>query len=173
MKKERANDLDLNMLLYAKERFGISNAAYHELTQLFSNLPRSSEVKQKLAKLNKKWDVFPTPEGTIGVQQSLTAALQQKLEAPCSSAPPDAPFKRTKTIRIKLTGDGTNIGHALHVVVFGFTVVEEGGCSGSSYGNNPVCILREKEDYDALRLGLQDVAREVKTIADNGLLIGD
>ncbi len=67
-----------------------------------------------------------------------------------------------KTIKIKLTGDGTNIGHGVHVVVFGFMICEEGGCSGFAYGNNPVCLLKEKEDYEHLRLGLQDVSKEIE-----------
>ena len=41
-------------------------------------------------------------------------------------SPPDAKFKIEKKIRVKLTGDGTNIGKRLHVVNFGFTLLDEG-----------------------------------------------
>ena len=33
-----SNENLLNLLLYAKERFGISNAAYHEISMLFSDI---------------------------------------------------------------------------------------------------------------------------------------
>ena len=38
----------LNLLLYAKERFGISNAAYHELSMLFPTLPCSNHLSERV-----------------------------------------------------------------------------------------------------------------------------
>ena len=37
----------LNQVLYTKEKYGISDAAYHELTQSDSLLPRTCQVKKK------------------------------------------------------------------------------------------------------------------------------
>ena len=51
----------LNLLLYAKERFGISNPAYHELSMLFPTLPHSNHLNQTVKELNEQWTVFPTP----------------------------------------------------------------------------------------------------------------
>lgn len=42
----------LNLLLYAKQRFRISNTAYHELSMLFPVLPRTCQVKQRVKELN-------------------------------------------------------------------------------------------------------------------------
>ena len=53
---------DLNLLLYAKEKFQISNAAYHELSMLYPMLPRTCQLKKRINVLNEK----RTPEGTIG-----------------------------------------------------------------------------------------------------------
>ena len=38
--------------------------------------------------------------------------------------PSDVKFLIDKKVRVKLTGDGTNIGKRLHVINFGFTLLE-------------------------------------------------
>ena len=59
-----------DMLLYVKENYGISDKAYHELSMLVTSMPRSCSLKKKQHELNSNFDVSPTPEGTLGVQQS-------------------------------------------------------------------------------------------------------
>ena len=44
-----------NLLLYAKERFRISDAAYHEQSMLFPVLPRTCQVKQCVRELDEQW----------------------------------------------------------------------------------------------------------------------
>ena len=64
-------------------------------------------------------------------------------------APKDAQFKTQKKIRVKLSGDGTNIGKHLHVINFTFTLLDEGSKAYSSDGNHVLAILREAESYDS------------------------
>ena len=52
---------------------------------------------------NDNFDISPTPDGVIGVQQGLAAGLLVQLKAFNS-------LKAGDVIQIKLTGDGTNIG---------------------------------------------------------------
>ena len=72
--------------------------------------------------LNKRWG---TPEGTIGVQQSLKKQLADGVEYLLQVNSENFTFHLSKVIRVQHTGDGTNIGK-LHVVVFGFTIPEPG-----------------------------------------------
>ena len=55
-----STDPDLLNLLYAKERFGMPNAAYHELSMLFPTLPRSNHLNERVKELNKQWKVSNT-----------------------------------------------------------------------------------------------------------------
>ena len=55
-------------------------------------------------------------------------------------SPSDVMFVNDKKVRVKLTGDGTNIGKRLHVVNFGFTLLEEGDKAYSAAGKR-VCKL--------------------------------
>lgn len=117
-------------------------------------------TKKRTNVLNEQWEIFKTPEGTIGVQQSLKKKLAERVEYLLRM---NSTFRLSKVIRVKLTGDGTNIGK-LHVVAFGFTIPEPGMSAKSPAGNHPVCILKDKEDYEQLRLGLSDIVRETADI---------
>ena len=104
---------DLNLLLYAKEKFRISDAAYHELSMLYPMLPRSCQLKKRTNVLNKQWEIFKTPEGTIGVQQSLKKKLAERVEYLLRVNSEISTFRLSKVIRVKLTGDGTNIVNSM------------------------------------------------------------
>ena len=92
--------------------------------------------------------MFPTPEGTIGIQQSLKCLLTERIEYFVTTSSQTMTPDSSRKIRVKLTGDGTNIGK-LHIV-FGFTIPEEGMGAKSAAGNHPLCILRDTEDYEQL-----------------------
>ena len=70
---------------------------------------------------------------------------------------------------MKLTGDDTNIGSLY--IVFGFTIPEEGMGAKSAAGNHPLCILRDTEEYEQLKLGMRDILNEFLEIQKNGLMV--
>ena len=88
----------------------------------FPVLLRTCQVKQRVKELNEQWEIFPTPEGSTGVQQSLKKQLPERIVHHLSVSPMNALFPSFKLIRVKLTGDGTN----LHVVTSGSTIPEDG-----------------------------------------------
>ena len=60
------------------------------------------------------------------------------------------------TIRIKLTGDGTQIGKDLNIVNFAFTIIGEEEITMSIKGNHCIAILKVSDsDYDQLLCGLK------------------
>ena len=79
--------------------------------------------------------------------------------------PPNAPFKATQTIRMKLAGDGdgTRIGKHLHVVNFTFALPDEGSKAYTYQGNHILAIFKEPEDYESLKREL-DVIAEVEKL---------
>ena len=54
----------LNMMLYVKDKYNVSGDAYHEMTQLCKSMPCHYKLKDRIAELNKRWNIRPTPEGT-------------------------------------------------------------------------------------------------------------
>lgn len=84
---------------------------------------------------------------------------------------PDADFVKKK-VRVKLTIDGTNIGKRLHVVNFGFTILDEGEPAYSAAGNHCFVIFKEPDTYESLKATLHDIASDVEslvTIDVNGI----
>jgi len=53
-----------------KEKFGLSDSAYHELSMICHQLPRTCQLKALTKEMNSSQDIKPCPGG-FGVQQSL------------------------------------------------------------------------------------------------------
>ena len=79
-------------------------------------------------------------------------------------SPVDAPFLRGRMVRVKLTGDGTNIGKHLHVVNFAFTLLDEGDLAYSAAGNHCIAIFKESESYESMKLCLQNITQDVEQL---------
>ena len=138
-------------VLYAKEHYGISDQAYHELSMIDESLPCSWTIKRQLNEMNKQWEISPTPgECSVGVQQSFKQKLKDRVKVSEQNASHNASFRQTSIVRVKLTGDGTYIGPRQHIVTFGFTVIGEGSAAKSFSVNHTVCIVKGPEDYDSL-----------------------
>ncbi len=155
-------ELDMvTMMLYIKDRYSVSGSAYHEMAKVCADMPRHYQVKKKIAELNQRWDIHPTPNGTIGVQQRLEGRLRERVRQLVKNSPSSASFKATKKLRVKLSGDGTKIGKRLHVINFTYVLLDEGDKAYSYEGNHSLAIFREPENYEALQRALEDVIREV------------
>ena len=163
----------ISMTLYVKDRYNVSNDAYHEMGRICRSMPRQYCLKQRISELNKLWNIKPTPNGVVGVQQSLEDRLRVRITHLHKSAPADAKFRTTKTVNVKLSGDGTNIGKRLHVVNFTFTLLEEGRLAYSSDGNHTLAIFKEAEKYEHLRDALKDIWSRPLSNATHQLPHGD
>ena len=159
------DDLDmLHMMLYIKDKFNVSGEAYHRMARLCKAMPRHYKLKQRIAELNRQWNFTSTPNGTCGLQQSLEEHLRVRIQHLHKTASPDAPFCTNKMLRVKLSGDGTNIGKHLHVINVTFSLLDEGARAYSVEGNHALATVKESEDYASLRDSLQDISKEVKRL---------
>ena len=113
-KSNRNGNDDVHSSLYVKDKFGVSNEAYHEL-RMSSDLPSISKVKRLSKSLNSQFGISATPNNIIGIQQSVKACILQRLTILVNKNVKEG-VNTPSTIRIKLTGDGTQIGRELNVV---------------------------------------------------------
>lgn len=120
---------------------------------------------ERITELNRLWNVYPTPHGTVGVQQSLEKRLLIRAKHLQQVSPPGAEFCQTKKVRVKLSGDGTNIGKRLHVINFTFTLLDEGSVAYGYEGNHTLAVLKEPENYKSLAKGLEDIRLEVERLS--------
>ena len=145
---------------YVKERFNISNA-YHELSMVNKDLPRSIKLQKRKDELNSYDNIFPTPGNAIGVQQSLRERLHRCI---CALRIKTNLFSHNRTVRVKITGDGTQISSGLHTMVAAFTIVEKGANPASSNGNHALAIVNVQEKYQELSEALSDIRSEVESV---------
>lgn len=153
---------EINLLLYTKERF-VSNEAYHELSMTCKNLPRSWKVQERIKALNTKWNLTETPGDTCGVQQDMKERLKIRLQSLIKNSSPNETFRQNHKIRVKLSGDGTNVGKRLHVINVTFTILDEGAKAMSADGNHLVAIIKEPENYDKLAESMADIRQDVES----------
>ena len=114
----------VNMMLYVKDRYCISGDGYHEMAQACKSMQRHYRIKTRIRELNYLWNVQPTPNGIVGVQQSLEERLRAHIVVLLKSAEELAPFKSSHIIWVKLTGDGTMVVGdfiQLHGLILAFT----------------------------------------------------
>lgn len=104
-------------MLFIKERYGVSHEAYREMSKACSSLPTQYKIQKAITEFNSKWDIHPTPNGVPGFQQKLEGCLRDRLRHLIESTPDDAPFKSTRTISVKLSGDGTRIGECENLLM--------------------------------------------------------
>ncbi|CAB4031444.1 Hypothetical predicted protein [Paramuricea clavata] len=81
------------------------------------------------------------------------------------NSPPTESFQQNKKIRVKLSGDATNVGKRLHVVNVTFTILDEGSKAMSADGNHIIAIIKEPENYEKLLEALSDIRGDWKFLA--------
>ena len=133
-------------ILYIKEKFGISDSAYHELSMVYHDLSRSHHLKKMASELNTKCEINLCPNGK-GVQQSIQSRLRERLNVLIREDKINCGDK----IQIKLLGDGTKVCRKLNLINFTFTVLNEGDLAKSPKGNHTVAIMNGTENYNDLR----------------------
>ena len=67
------------LALFVKDRFGLSDSAYHELCMICEQLPRLYKLKQLSKLLNSQWDIKPCPDNN-GIQQSLAYRVIERVK---------------------------------------------------------------------------------------------
>ena len=82
-----------------------------------------------------------------------------------AASPSSALFIRDKKVKVKLTGDGTNIGKHLHVVPL------QSWMKVILPGNHCIAIFKEAEHYGTLKLCLQDIIQDVEKLTS--ILVGE
>ena len=143
--------------LLVKDKYGISNAAYHELSMVNPQLPKSSQVQKLIRDINSQMLITNTPNNTKGVQLNLSQCVKV-----CLSYLVPSTNSTSTTVCGKLTGDGTLVARGLNVVIFAFSNL----LSGKPSHRN----IKTSESYKTLSEGLQDIiqqAQNLKTINVN------
>ena len=162
------DDDDDDLVLYVKDRFGLSDAAYHELSMVCEKLPRSWRLKHLAKHINSKYEIKPCPNN-VGVQQSLCSKLKERTRHMLQKET----IRATDVLQVKLSGDGTKICRKLNLINFTFTLLNEEEIAMSPKGNHTIAIINGSEKYDTLKAALADIIKEVAELTEievNGII---
>lgn len=162
--KELTNDdLDnINMWLYLKDKFNISNETWHEISMKANGVPNAYSINKRINEINSKWALRPTPGDAEGVQLGFAESLREHIVR----LQQNGEIKDGETIKIKLSGDGTNIGKRLTVVNFTFTIPNEKEVAMGEKGNYILAVIKTAETYDNLRDSLADLRMEMSNLQE-------
>lgn len=155
---EEAEVNNLNMWLYLKDRFNISNEAWHELAMNSEDPPSLNKLIKHMNKINTNWDLKPTPGDTEGMQISFRKSLSEQIKRLRDTGT----LKPGDMVKIKVSGDRTNVGKRLSVINITYTILNEKQQAVSEKGNYLLAILKEKESYHVLSVGLSDLIKEME-----------
>ena len=166
--KEKENTLPkdcsnkvIDQTLHVKEKFNISNKAYHEISMINSGLPRLRTLQNAAKCLDTLSCVYPTPGKLIGVQQSLKERLQSIVK---KLAKYDPSFHSKQKLSVKITGDGTYVSRSMHIVIIAFTLVYDEKNSGSPLGNHTLALINCGEEYEKLAEALKGLLDEIENL---------
>ena len=151
---------DINMWIYIKDKFNISNEAWHELAMKTTEIPNNYRMDKKIKELNCNWNLKPTPGEAEGIQVSFKDSLQEQI----ARLQGKGLLNMNTTIKIKLSGDGTNIGKRLKIVNITFTILNEKDTAMSERGNYVLAIIKSSETYDNLKSSLADLINEMESL---------
>ena len=152
-------DAIVKQTLYVKERFNVSDKAYHELSMIHPSLPCWSTINKVAKNINSCCDIYPTPGPILGVQQSLKKRLTTRLQILVNKHPS---IKDEAYIRVKLTGDGTRVSRSMHIIVIAFSILNGNENPNSPGGNHVIALLNAEEKYEHLSNALKDIEKEIK-----------
>lgn len=164
------NKTIVDQLVYVKDRNNISDRTYIELAKIEQHLPRLYQVKKRVSELNAAYEVTSLANGVIGVQQSLASRLTATIlhaKQVCMHTPPEQLLFENNIVKVKLSGDGTNVGKRLHIINFTFTLLDVS--PGSYEGNHILLMAKCEENYDCLSLALANIVEEVQVLQRSGI----
>ena len=144
---------DLNMWMYLKDKFNTSNEAWREFS--VKDMPKLSQITKRINELNTSWNLICTPGEAEGVQVKFEDSLRKQLTRL---------DLKENTIKVKLSGDGTQIGKRLKIVNFTYTILNEKDLAMGEKGNYILAIIKTTESYENLQESLSDLRNEMELL---------
>ena len=68
------------------------------------------------------------------------------------------------SLKVKITGEGTQVSCSMHVLVIAFTILDGNKNPNSPSGNHTTAMLNSQEKYEYLSQAVKDIANEIQSI---------
>ena len=151
----------IKQTLHVKEKFNITDKAYHELSMVHPSLPRWLTLNKASKEMDYSSTISPTPGSIVGIQQSLKDRLTIRLEHMVKKNPS---LKNESFVKVKITGDGTQVSRSMHTLVLAFTMLDANENPNSPTGNHVIAMFNTQEKYEYLSEAVKGIANEIQSI---------
>lgn len=144
---------DINMWIYIKDKFNISNEALHELAMKCQDMPTKYKITKVINELNSNWNLTATPGEAEGIQISFYESLKEQI----TRLQKNGTLNTDATIKVKISGEGTNICKRLKLQNITYTILNEKDTAMNEKGNYVLAIIKTTERYDNIYESLADL----------------
>ncbi|KAL5508868.1 hypothetical protein EMCRGX_G004128 [Ephydatia muelleri] len=163
---ENEDTVDLRVL-YILDRYGVSDAFYHELAMLFSELPRSRAVKKARTDLNHTMQLTRIP-GHEGAYRSFERSLCEQLST--MIAQDATSFQPNQKIKVRISGDGAKFSRTSSFVLLSYAILMPVGRYLSGIGNHTIAVVKGAEDYDTISTAFAATFQEIDGLQQLGFV---
>ncbi|KAL5459982.1 hypothetical protein EMCRGX_G033386 [Ephydatia muelleri] len=163
---ENEDTVDLRVL-YILDRYGVSDAFYHELAMLFSELPRSRAVKKARTDLNHTMQLTRIP-GHEGAYRSFERSLCEQLST--MIAQDATSFQPNQKIKVRISGDGAKFSRTSSFVLLSYAILMPVGRYLSGIGNHIIAVVKGAEDYDTISTAFAATFQEIDGLQQLGFV---
>ena len=105
-------------------------------------MPTKYKICKHLDKLNANWNLKCTPGEAEGIQISFKESLEEQIKRLQKNGVLD----KATTIKVKISGDGTNIGKRLKLENVTYTILNEKDAAMNEKGNYVLCNNQDNRE---------------------------
>ena len=164
---DKEEDNKLEQVLYLLDKFCASDELYHELTMICDDLPKSYLITQKRNQLNNICSIEPVPGQYPGAQISFTETLKSHVRELLQT---DPSHDMTKTIKVKISGDGAKMSRSTNFMILSFCLLQTGEKVMSSKANRTIAIVNGPEKYETMKQSFSSAINEINTVLETGFI---
>lgn len=149
----------LSKVLKCKDTINLSDRAYNSLRMdLDLNLPVLNDIRDYRQGLDRKFNLFKNEQGVF-------LSVRQKLEIIFSKLLQFLVLEENESLKLKFSGDGTNIGKKLKLFTFAFTCINDTANCKIANGNYVLGLFEiNQENYKELCICLKEIFDEIEAL---------
>ena len=123
-------------------------------------MPTKYKICKHLDKLNASWNLKSTPGEAEGIQISFRESLEEQIRR----LQKNGVLHKVTTGKVKISGDGTNIGKRLQLENVTYTILTEKDVAMNEKGKYFLAMIKTTENYDNLKESLADLNKKMSNL---------
>jgi hypothetical protein len=149
----------LKQLVFLLDKFCVSDAAYHELSMIYDDMPRKYLFIQCRENINKIYHIERLPGNKPGAMINLNSELQRMIKFQLNKGVKDNKFQS------KFSGDGARVSRISNFAIFSVAILTNE--INLSYNQlNTLAVVKCDENYENLRDSCKPLFDQLSEISE-------